>query len=358
MFSLSPSGGAPPSSTPAPTPIPLVPWYYDCRRVPNDTVDTVKGGVQHKQLVPIGHNEALFTYGLTDKEDRRRCTQHWCIMSLSQDGSLSSLPIDAPPGSSGIVNMQIVRVADSVIAYGGYIQPQQFGLSHNVPSHAMFTYSIDTREWAEVVCEGEVPQPRLAPLVFPFKNSLVLMGGYMYPKEGERGTEPRKDMWQWCGERERGAWTRIGEMPPGLKASGLVGVETQDALLFCNYQVDGTVTYKYTPHNQHWEGPLPLRHLSNGEMVEGQKMYEPYRFCALSDKKLLYMSKDRYKSNLRLWLYNTVAGECVQCEGVPGLVAGSTATCLINPTTLLILGDDKLNGRYRCKDTSWLVELD
>ncbi|GCA64642.1 hypothetical protein KIPB_014891 [Kipferlia bialata] len=183
------------------------------------------------------------------------------------------------------------------------------------------------------------------------------MGGFsardISPGEGKSG--PLSDMWHWCGDT---GWTRTGDTPCTMVSSEVVGDATQDAVLLFRDYGNGTETFRYSPGDQQWEGPCSVRPLSGEDMREMGRFPQPYRSCALSAKRILYITKGYFGSTLRLWLINAVSGECVQCESIPGLVSGSTAACLINPYTLLVVGDHMPEGRYRSQDSVWLVEVD
>ncbi|GCA63789.1 hypothetical protein KIPB_011920, partial [Kipferlia bialata] len=127
----------------------------------------------------------------------------WFIYSLTgevENYTVKIEPIDGPSNPDEVYDIQLVRVRDSVVAFGT-LAPDEATIGQAVPHWFLHVYCIATGVWHEIpYVAGESPTHRGFPLLFAVGDTLVLTGGIGVD------TEWPVDTWEWsvCTER----WTK------------------------------------------------------------------------------------------------------------------------------------------------------
>ncbi|GIQ82427.1 hypothetical protein KIPB_003563 [Kipferlia bialata] len=189
-------------------PMERLPWYTDVSTHPAQSKGEV---VTNISAASLGENRVMTTtssmrQGMFHGMGQSVKTS-WSILTLSHsDGepSITSETIPGPPNPKGVCDVQLVRVADTVVAYGS-----------NLPSTAhsdqsglwfMWVYSIATDKWTEVpYIDGDTPSLRQRPLLFAVGDSLVFRGGVPYAVV----RVPKTDTWELSVQTHN--WTYKGE---------------------------------------------------------------------------------------------------------------------------------------------------
>eukprot|EP00704_Kipferlia_bialata_P016429 g16429.t1 len=168
----------------------------------------------------------MLTYSVAEGTGRNKFVQKWRILTLFPDRQIQTEPIDGPSLPEGVFAVQIARVGELVVAYGGktLCSGYRTGLSQGT----LATYSILTGEWVTVDDKrdqeiakavgptgwkfsdltdrgGKNPVPRDMPLVFGTDDCLVVCGGL--DNDGETLT----DTWEWYPATQ--TWKRTGDSP-------------------------------------------------------------------------------------------------------------------------------------------------
>ncbi|GIQ83648.1 hypothetical protein KIPB_005000, partial [Kipferlia bialata] len=130
----------------------------------------------------------MLTYSVAEGTGRNKFVQKWRLLTLSPDRQVENEPIDGPSLPAGVFAVQIARVGELVVAFGGKTLCSGVG------------YSILTGEWETVDDKqdediakaiaatgwgfsnltdrgGKNPVPRDMPLVFGTDDCLVVCGG-------------------------------------------------------------------------------------------------------------------------------------------------------------------------------------
>ncbi|GCA63770.1 hypothetical protein KIPB_011829, partial [Kipferlia bialata] len=148
----------------------------------------------------IGHNRVLVTVSHRSPTAAVPVSTQWFIYSLTGEVEYYAVqiePIDGPSNPSGVFDTQLVRVGDSVVAFGTLALDD--AREQAVHHWFMHVYCIATGEWREIpYVAGESPTHRGFPHLFAVDDTVVLTGG---------GIEDIDcDTWEWsiCTER----WTK------------------------------------------------------------------------------------------------------------------------------------------------------
>ncbi|GIQ82152.1 hypothetical protein KIPB_003238 [Kipferlia bialata] len=201
------------------------PWHTRCSLAWG--VNFFKKRPRDLSLVTIGHNTAMLTYTMHKGGPK----QIWNVLTL-EEGQLNKVDIPGPSNPQGIIDIQLCRVGEVVVAYGGQLPKRgeratvgsRLHRSHSV--WFMAIYSIDSDEWELVsYAEGQCPQPRSFPLLFAVEDTMVVTGAGSDTISTSGSILKMKpnvfpeDTWEWSLETR--LWTEIDKCPSHLKTVGL-----------------------------------------------------------------------------------------------------------------------------------------
>ncbi|GIQ87209.1 hypothetical protein KIPB_009206 [Kipferlia bialata] len=154
-------------------------------------------------MASLGHNRAMLVSTDHTSDDATHAVSGgtpvacWRILTLSPDRTIKSQRIPGPYNPNGMYGMQLERVGEVVVAYGGVLWGED--LVSMVPIWFMAVYSIDTGVWETIPRpEGSTsPTPSFHPYVFPLGDTLVVV----------RGSSDNGETWEWSLETRE--WTSI-----------------------------------------------------------------------------------------------------------------------------------------------------
>ncbi|GCA62880.1 hypothetical protein KIPB_006371 [Kipferlia bialata] len=239
----------------------------------------------------------------------------WLILSLTNNGEVDRESIPGPDNPGGVVGMQLARVGDVVVAYGGgqwdsyeeWYKPHRF----------MAVYTIATGEW-ETIPYTEGPSPGM-PHVFSTGDALVVVGGY---KENDMDY----DTWEWSVESR--VWTQCGRCPTEVY-SGNVGV-----LLGSTYHLY-TECCHLSYANQRWQ----RLHDVDGYGVFFATPLYGHNMLVITCPTGAIMVQE---SDLQYWIFDSVSQDMIPLPPLPlsDEQSASLRFCsgvFLNPTTLLVV---------------------
>ncbi|GIQ82138.1 hypothetical protein KIPB_003223 [Kipferlia bialata] len=297
-------------------------WFTECKVLPG----IGEGGktAVDISLASIGHNMALVAYHYGTHSPMER----WAILSLTKRGTIKTQSIAGPPNPHGVFGMQLCRVGEVVVAYGGSVSSD--GRRRGGPACYMAVYYIDTDRWQRLPYkDGECPEPRRYPLVFSVGDSLVVAGGWV-----ERKANPQ-DTWVWSLETR--LWTQVGDCPADLHNTGATHGTSHHIYTRCNH-------YVYSGTKKEWSEERG--HVANG-IYPNSFLHTPlYGECQLLATRL---SKGFGKGRQRvvILIRDSVSLDRTTLEYLPlsdyqYSSLGQCVTAWFNPCTLLVVGSEMI----------------
>ncbi|GIQ84551.1 hypothetical protein KIPB_006065 [Kipferlia bialata] len=197
------------------------PWYTDCTVLPG-VGDDEEEAVYDIGMASLGHNTAMMCYQVDLGTEGYVPKEKWFILSLTPDRTIDIQRIPGPPNPQGVYSMQLVRVGDAVVAYGGHtlnpIEAEREEYDDSIPRWFMAVYTIATGEWESVpYTEGDLsPEPLCWSCLFGIGNTLVVVGGNQHPPDVV------SPMLTWEYSLDTRQWTRCMDCPRAMssKTSG------------------------------------------------------------------------------------------------------------------------------------------
>ncbi|GIQ87431.1 hypothetical protein KIPB_009468 [Kipferlia bialata] len=177
---------------------------------------------------------------LTQEVTAASPVEQWAILSLTRRGTVKTQSIAGPPNPYGVFGMQLYRVGEVVVAYGGSVSSEghRGKVLTKEPVWYMAVYLIDTDEWQTVpYMDGYCPGPRRFPRVFSVGDTLVVAAGW-----GKEKTS-LQDTWLWS--LETSLWRQVGDCPAGLHNTGATHGTS-------HHIYTGYTHYVYSGTNRQW----------------------------------------------------------------------------------------------------------
>ncbi|GCA62083.1 hypothetical protein KIPB_001100 [Kipferlia bialata] len=289
-------------------------WYTACTEIPR----VVQGGaISHLSMATLGDNGAMLVYREDDDDEDAypdSAEERWLILSLTHNGEVERETIPGPPNPGGVVGMQLARVGDVVVAYGGgewdmyeeWYKPHWF----------MAAYTIATGDW-ETIPYTKGPSIGM-PHVFSTGDALVVVGGYE--------DDMVYDTWEWSLESR--VWAQSGRCPTEV-FSGNVGV-----LLGSTYYLyTGACLLSYT--NQRWQR---LHDVDRYGAILAAPLYGNHMLVLTCQIDSIMVQE----SDLHYWIFDSVSQDMIPPPPLPlsDEQSASLQFCsgiFLNPTTILIV---------------------
>ncbi|GCA63024.1 hypothetical protein KIPB_007374 [Kipferlia bialata] len=329
-----------------------LPWYTDVSTHP-----ALRKGerVINISAASLGENRVMTTtisIPIREVHDLRPTVNtSWQILTLSDsepNQSISSETISGPPNAKGVIDTQLVRVADTVVAYGSNMPSRGCSCCNRRGCWFMWVYSIATCEWREMpYVDGDSPCLRQGPVLFSIGDSLVLTGGLPY---GER--LPKTDTWEWSLQTH--TWTYKGECDAIPTVRILQGSTSGDTFHAFKREYRSEEFY----HVQYCRGTWnEVPDLWGRSLLGVAYPKEFWSGCtkavSLSDQYQLVIHQRRGRGDTP-YITECVVRDCISLDVVPLEVLSvdeaieKAAFLFVNPETLLIV----------CPHTHIVVTLD
>ncbi|GCA62339.1 hypothetical protein KIPB_002885 [Kipferlia bialata] len=255
----------------------------------------------------------------------------WVILSVCGH-SITTESIKGPSNPDYVYGMQLHRVGDTVVAYGGV------AILSECDPWFMAVYCIATGEW-ETYPYPEGPPALSSTTAFSMGDTLVVTG-YPYEEkeegeeEGEREGEAKRETWEWsvC-TRE---WTQIPSLEGGQGGFNAVGSTGGYSFMF--FHRLSRICYSrgmWEKEDPIWD-PCPLD-------VHGNTLYHSIG-VPLGRNEIQLVSPADDGATYTVWLLDPVSLDLVPLQPLPlpDRDEHFTSACavMVSPTTMLFLRSD------------------